>query len=91
MCQTCIPPAVQEIPLTVPPPLRTAWKAIYWIVWPIAVLVYWLLYYLAFAVLFLLKLVYRPLEFILLPVIYFAQFLFACLLAPFQVLAKFEV
>ena len=68
-----------------------AGKAIYWTVWPIGIVVYYIVYYIAFAVLFVLKLVYRPLEFILLPIFYLLSFILNCLLAPFQFLAKFEV
>jgi hypothetical protein len=71
--------------------LLTAGKAIYWLGYPIVVGLYYGLYYLAFAVVFVLKLLYRPLEFTLLPLVCFAQFLFACLLAPFRFLARFEV
>lgn len=68
-----------------------AWKGIYWIFWPIGISLYYLVYYISFAAGFVLKLVYRPLEFILLPVFYLLQFVLNCLLAPFQFLAKFEV
>ena len=67
------------------------WKAIYWTVWPIGISLYYVLYYASFAVLVVLRLLYRPLEFILLPVFYLLQFVLNLLLAPFQVLAKFEV
>ena len=70
-----------------------AWvgTVLYWIVWPIAISLYYVLYYLALTILFVLKLLYRPLEFVLLPVFYLLRFLGACLLAPFQFLARFEV
>jgi hypothetical protein len=71
--------------------LVIAGRVIYWIVYPIGIALYHLVYYLAFAGLFIFKLLYRPLEFILLPLVYLVQFLFACLLAPFQFLARFEV
>ncbi|KAK5167342.1 uncharacterized protein LTR77_007041 [Saxophila tyrrhenica] len=68
----------------------TAGKAVYWVVYPVAIGLYYVLYNLAFAVVFILKLLYRPLEFLLLPVVYLGQFLFACVLAPFKFLARFE-
>ncbi len=71
--------------------LVTAGKAIYWLVYPIAIGVYYILYYVFFSLLFVLKLLYRPLEFVLLPVFYLGYFLWACLLAPFRFLARFEV
>lgn len=49
------------------------------------------LYYLAVPVLFVLRQLYRPLAFLLLPVIYLARFILACIIAPFQFLARFEV
>ena len=67
------------------------WKAIYWTFWPIGISLYYIVYYASFAVLFVLRLLYRPLEFILLPVFYLLQFILNLLLAPFQFLAKFEV
>lgn len=63
----------------------------YWIFWPIGISVYYFVYYVSFVLLFIIKLLYRPLEFVLLPVVYFVQFLFACMLAPFQFAARFEV
>jgi hypothetical protein len=66
-------------------------KVFYWTLWPIGIGIYYLLYYISFVVLFVLRLIYRPLEFILLPVFYLLQFVLNCLLAPFQFLAKFEV
>lgn len=71
--------------------LVTGGKILYWAAWSIGIVLYYLSYYLSFGVLFVMKLLYRPLEFILLPIIYFGRFLFACLLAPFQFLARFEV
>lgn len=63
----------------------------YWIAYPIAIAIYYASYYLAFGVLFVLKLIYHPLEFVLLPVLYLLRFLATCFLAPFQFLARFEV
>ena len=71
--------------------LSVAGKTLYWISWPIGIGIYYLVYYMSFALLFVVKLVYRPLEFILLPVFYLLKFVFGCLIAPFQFLAKFEV
>ena len=71
--------------------LGSAGKILYWIIWPIAIALFYTLYYLAFAVLFILKLLYRPLEFVLLPVFYLLRFFGACVLAPFHFLARFEV
>ena len=66
-------------------------KIFYWTLWPIGISIYYILYYISFVLLFVLRLIYRPLEFILLPVFYLLQFILNCLLAPFQFLAKFEV
>ena len=66
-------------------------KAAYWIVYPIAITIYHTAYYISFGAVFVVKLLYRPLEFILLPVVYLAQFIFNCILAPFRFLARFEV
>ncbi len=68
-----------------------AGTVIYWLVWPIGIALYNIAYYTSVAVLFVLKLIYRPLEFILLPVLYLLRFILNCLFAPFQFLARFEV
>lgn len=49
------------------------------------------LYYLAVGVFFILKLLYRPLAFLLQPVVYFGRFIYACIVAPFRLLVKLEV
>lgn len=54
---------------------------------PITVVVY----YLAIAVVVIVKVLSRPLGFLLQPVVVFGRLLTACLIAPFQLLAKFEV
>ena len=71
--------------------LSTTGTVVWWICWPIGISLYYVGYYLAFTILFIVKLVYRPLEFVLLPVIYLGQFLLACVAVPFRLLAKFEV
>lgn len=48
-------------------------------------------YYVTFSLLFVLKLIWIPLEFLLLPLLYLGDFIIRCLLAPFRFLAKFEV
>jgi len=58
-----------------------------WILKPIWAVIY----YVSFAVIVVLKLIWKPLEFILLPFIYLGSFLLNCLAAPFRFLAKFEV
>jgi hypothetical protein len=63
----------------------------YWIGYPVYVVLYYAIYYIAFGILLVLKLLYRPLEFILLPVFYLLRFIGSCLIAPFQFLARFEV
>lgn len=67
------------------------WRGIYYTFRSIGLVIYYIVYCVSFAVLFLLRLLWRPLEFILLPVFYLLQFIFNLLLAPFQFLAKFEV
>lgn len=66
-----------------------AWAtAIAWsICYPIGVV----LRYLALSVLFVLRLLYRPVGFLLQPVVYLGRFALACLVAPFTLVAKFEV
>ena len=71
--------------------IRTATAVIYWLCYPVAIALYYVLYYVSFAVLFVAKLLYRPFEFVLLPVIYLGYFILNCLAAPFRFLAKFEV
>ena len=88
--------AVEDVPEAAADPqtsdlLGWAGKVLYWIFWPIGIAIYQAIYYIGFALIFVLKLVYKPSEFILLPVFYFVKFLFECLLAPFKFLAKFEV
>lgn len=67
------------------------WKGIYWTFYPIGISLYYVVYYVSFVVLFVLRLLWRPLEFILLPVFYLLQFVLNLLLTPFQFLARFEV
>lgn len=63
----------------------------YWIFWPIGIALYYVAYYASFALLFVIKLIWRPLEFVLLPLYYLGKFVLACFAAPFKFLAKFEV
>ncbi|KAK3681213.1 hypothetical protein LTR37_020927 [Vermiconidia calcicola] len=65
-------------------------KTLYWIVRPIGLSVYYIVYYILFAVLLVMKLLYRPLEFLLLPLVYFTRFVLQCLAAPLRFAAKFE-
>ncbi|KAK5121995.1 hypothetical protein LTR85_004567 [Meristemomyces frigidus] len=66
--------------------LANTLTVLWYICWPIVII----LYYLAVAVLFIIKLLYRPVGFLLQPLVYFGRFLLACSIAPFQLLAKFE-
>ena len=63
--------------------LQTLW----YICWPIGVS----LYYVAVTIFSLLKLLYRPLGFLLQPLVYLGRFILACLAAPFHFLVRFEV
>ncbi|KAF2484746.1 hypothetical protein BDY17DRAFT_309912 [Neohortaea acidophila] len=65
-------------------------KIAYWTVWPIYTAIYYVVSYLAVALLYIGKLIFRPLSFILAPLVYLARFLWACFLFPFHFLAKFE-
>ncbi|KAK4543153.1 hypothetical protein LTR36_005931 [Oleoguttula mirabilis] len=66
--------------------LANALTILWYICWPVGML----LYYLAVAVLFVLKLLYRPAGFLLQPFVYLGRFIVACLIAPFQLLVRFE-
>nr|POE56793.1 hypothetical protein CFP56_33765 [Quercus suber] len=66
--------------------LSTAATALWYIGFPIG----FVLYHLAILVLFTLKQLYRPLAFLSLPALYLGRFILACLVAPFQLLVKFE-
>ncbi|KAK3717733.1 hypothetical protein LTR37_005504 [Vermiconidia calcicola] len=70
--------------------LLWAGKTLYWIVRPIGLSVYYVVYYISFAVLFVVRLLYRPLEFLLLPLVYFGRSVLQCLAAPFWFAARFE-
>ena len=67
------------------------WDTAVFVVKPVATAVGTAVYYLAFGVVFVLKLLWQPLEFLLLPLLYLGDFILQCLLAPFRFLAKFEV
>lgn len=58
---------------------------------PVGIFIGSIIYYVAFSVLFVLRLLWRPLQFLLLPVLYLGDFILRCILAPFRFLAKFEV
>ena len=58
---------------------------------PIGLAIGHAVYYLAFSLFFVLRLLWQPLEFLLLPVLYLGEFFLRCFLAPFRFLAKFEV
>lgn len=82
--------------LTTPQPqlyglLQLGWDAFVFVVKPIGLAISTTVYYLAFAIFFVLRLIWRPLEFLLLPVLYLGDFMLQCILAPFRFLAKFEV
>lgn len=67
--------------------LANTLTVLWYICWPIGILVY----YVAIAVLSILKLLYRPVRFLLQPFVYLGRFVLACMIAPFQLLVKFEV
>ena len=66
-----------------------AWTGtiLWWICWPIGIVVY----YLFVAVITALKVLYWPIAFILQPVVYLFRFIAACLALPFRALVKLEV
>lgn len=70
---------------------QTAWgwttTVVYYILWPVGTLIF----YIVILVLFILKLLYRPVAFLLQPLVYLGRFLFACAIAPLRLLAKLEV
>ncbi|KAF2766715.1 hypothetical protein EJ03DRAFT_174048 [Teratosphaeria nubilosa] len=65
-----------------------AWSVtvLWYICWPIGII----LYYLVFVAIFLAKLLYRPVGFLLQPIVYLGRFTAACIAAPFQLLARLE-
>ena len=67
--------------------LDIALSILWYICWPIGVL----LYYVAIAVITIIKLLYQPVAFLLQPLIIVGHFILACLLSPFRLLVKFEV
>ena len=67
--------------------LTSTLTVLWYICWPIAVLIY----YLAIAVLSIIKLLYQPVGFLLQPLVIVGHFILACLIAPFRLLSKFEV
>lgn len=67
--------------------LAWAWTISWWICYPIGVV----LWYLMVVVLFVLNLLYRPVAFLLQPVIYLARFALSCLVFPFTLAARLEV
>ena len=60
---------------------------LFWIVWPI----YIVLYYLAITIFAILKVLYWPIAFVLQPVVYLLRFIAACFALPFRALVKLEV
>ena len=76
----------QEITL-----LHWAGVLLWYICWPVGIAIYYIVYSVAAVVLFIAKLCWRPLAFVLLPVLYLGEFILACFTAPFRLLAKFEV
>ena len=56
------------------------YKAASAILYPVALGVYYLFYYISFVIVFVLKLLYEPLAFVLLPIVYLIQFLWSCFL-----------
>ncbi|TKA79999.1 hypothetical protein B0A55_02088 [Friedmanniomyces simplex] len=60
------------------------------VLWYICYPIAYVAYYAALAILFALRFLYRPLAFLLQPLIYLGRFLLACLIAPFELLGRFE-
>lgn len=60
---------------------------LWWICYPIGILIYYIFTF----VLNVLHLLYRPIAFILQPVVYLGRFIFAVLALPFRLLARLEV
>lgn len=58
----------------------------WWICYPIGLV----LWYLAVVVLFVLNLLYRPVAFLLQPLVYLGRFILACLVFPFTLAARLE-
>lgn len=71
--------------------LGYAWKGISSAIYLVGLGIYHGVYYLSFAIVFVLRLLYEPIAFILLPIVYIVKFIWQCFLAPFRFLAKFEV
>lgn len=67
--------------------LQIVWNICY----PIGLGIYYFFYYICFGGVFVIRLLYQPLAFIFLPIVYLVQFLWQCFLAPFRFIAKFEV
>ena len=67
--------------------LDIALSILWYICWPIGLL----LYYIAIAVVTIIKLLYHPVAFLLQPLVVIGHFILACLLSPFRLLVKFEV
>ncbi len=61
------------------------------VLWYIGYPIAFVLYYAAHAIVFVLRTLYRPVAFLLQPLVYLGHFILACLIAPFALLAKFEV
>ena len=90
-CVTTIQ-SYQGVPITPPPVTMNKYLAgtltvLFWIVWPI----YIVLYYLAVTMFAILKVLYWPIAFVLQPVVYLLRFIAACLALPFRALVKLEV
>ncbi|KAK5722555.1 hypothetical protein LTR15_005786 [Elasticomyces elasticus] len=66
--------------------LATTITVLWYICYPIAFAVY----YAAIALVFIAKILYRPVGFLLQPLLYLGRFTLACLIAPFELLGRFE-
>lgn len=71
--------------------LKLGWETTVLVVRPVGFVLGNAVYYTTFGLVFLLQLLWRPLEFLLLPFLYLGEFVLRCILAPFRFLAKFEV
>jgi len=83
--------AIEESPI---PSLTTMRVVLDWtltISWYIVYPIWIAIYYLAVVLLAILQFLYRPIAFILQPVVLLGRFIAACLALPFRLIAKLEV
>jgi len=78
---------IQDMPASYAIASRVGTAIWSYILWPIALL----LSHTAILIFLLLNLLYRPLAFLLQPLVLLAKVILTCLLVPFRLLVKFEV